>query len=73
MRYRRILVLASLVVIPGFAVASGCVGYAVFNDCTREEVKDGGCERCPVTCHDYDNEDAGDAATDAATDADAAD
>jgi hypothetical protein len=64
MRYRRILVLAALVVVPGLVLAAGCVGIVEFHNCTREEVKDGGCERCPVTCHDFDDagdEDAGDA------------
>ncbi|MFS8071196.1 MAG: hypothetical protein ACMG6S_32915 [Byssovorax sp.] len=68
MHYRRILVLAALVGFQGLALAA-CVGVADFHNCTREEVKDGGCEACPVTCHDYDNEDAGDASAEDAGDA----
>ena len=64
MRYRRILVLAALVFVPLLAVAAGCSGIAEIRNCTREEVEDGGCDLCPVTCHDYDDagkEDSGDA------------
>jgi hypothetical protein len=61
MRYRRILVLAALVFVPLLAVAAGCASVAEFHNCTREEIKDGGCDLCPVTCHKYDDEDAGDA------------
>ena len=60
MRYRRIFLLAALVIVPGLGLAAGCVGIAEFHNCTRAEVKDGGCELCPVTCHDWDDEDAGD-------------
>jgi hypothetical protein len=59
MRYRRILAFAALVFVPLLAVAVGCDGVADIRDCTRAEVEDGGCELCPVTCHNYD--DAGDA------------
>jgi hypothetical protein len=60
---RPILFVAALIGFPSLVL--GCPGVASFRDCTREEVKDGGCELCPVTCHDYDNEDAGDASADA--------
>ncbi len=60
MLYRRILVLAALTVVPFLVLAAGCASVANFHNCTREELKDGGCERCPATCHDYDDEDAGD-------------
>ena len=69
---RRILVVAALVGFPGL-VLLGCPGVADFRDCTREEVEDGGCKLCPYTCHDYDNEDAGDASAEDAADASAAD
>ena len=66
-RSHRILIVAVLVGFPGLVI--GCPGYAGFRDCTREEVTRGGCELCPVTCHDYDNEDAGDASAEDAGDA----
>jgi hypothetical protein len=67
---RPILFVAVLIGFPSLVL--GCPGYADFRDCTREEVKDGGCKLCPVTCHNYDNEDAGDgSADDASADADA--
>jgi hypothetical protein len=69
----RILVVAALVGFPSLVVL-GCPGVAELDDgCTREDVKAGGCRRCPVTCYDYDNEDAGDASADAAGDAGAKD
>ena len=64
---RRVLVVVALVGFPSLVL--GCPGVASFRDCTREEVKDGGCELCPVTCHDYDDEDAGDAGAEDAGDA----
>jgi hypothetical protein len=60
----RIFVVAVLVGFPGLVLAA-CVDVINFRDCTREEVKDGGCKLCPATCHNYDNEDAGDASADA--------
>ena len=65
---RRILVVVALVGFPSL-VLTACVDVIDFHNCTREEVKDGGCKLCPVTCHDYDNEDAGDASAEDAGDA----
>jgi hypothetical protein len=43
-------VVALALVVSLTAAVAGCPGVAELNDCTPDELAQGGCDRCPGTC-----------------------